>query len=52
MDYATQSLQAHKEWKGKIEVVAKVPTANKHDLSLAYTPALPNPVWKLRRTLI
>ncbi len=49
MDYATQSLQAHKEWKGKIEVVAKVPTANKHDLSLAYTPGVAQPCLEIEK---
>lgn len=37
MDYAKESLRLHGEWKGKIEVVAAVPVANKDDLSLAYT---------------
>ena len=34
MDYAKESLRLHKEWKGKIEVVATVPVENKDDLSL------------------
>ena len=38
MDYAKESLRLHKEWKGKIEVVTRVPAENKEDLSLAYTP--------------
>lgn len=49
MDYATQSLQAHKEWKGKIEVIAKVPTENKHDLSLAYTPGVAQPCLEIEQ---
>lgn len=49
MDYATQSLQAHKEWKGKIEVIAKVPTENKHDLSLAYTPGVAQPCLEIEK---
>ena len=40
MDYAKESLRLHGEWKGKIEVVTKVPVENKDDLSLAYTPCL------------
>ena len=40
MDYAKESLRLHREWKGKIEVVATVPVANKDDLSLAYTPGV------------
>ena len=38
MDYAKESLKKHEQWKGKIEVVATVPVADKDDLSLAYTP--------------
>ncbi len=49
MDYATLSLQAHKEWKGKIEVIAKVPTATKHDLSLAYTPGVAQPCLEIEK---
>ena len=37
MDYAKESLRLHGEWKGKIEVVTRVPVENKDDLSLAYT---------------
>ena len=36
MDYAKESLRLHGEWKGKIEVVTRVPAENKDDLSLAY----------------
>ena len=40
MDYAKESLRLHGEWKGKIEVVTRVPVENKDDLSLAYTPGV------------
>ncbi len=40
MDYAKESLKKHYEWKGKIEVVSKVPVSNKEELSLAYTPGV------------
>ena len=43
MDYAKESLRLHGEWKGKIEVVSKVPVKNKTDLSLAYTPGVAEP---------
>ena len=39
MDIRQESLKMHGEWKGKIEVISKVPVASKHDLSLAYTPS-------------
>ena len=32
MDYAKESLRLHKEWKGKIEVVATVPVENKDEI--------------------
>ena len=35
MDYAKESLRLHGEWKGKIEVTARVPVETKEDLSLA-----------------
>ena len=50
MDYAKESLRLHGEWKGKIEVISKVPVNNKEDLSLAYTPGEPSPAWRSRRT--
>ena len=43
MDYAKESLRLHGEWKGKIEVITKVPVATKEDLSLAYTPGVAAP---------
>ena len=43
MDYAKESLRLHGEWKGKIEVVTRVPAENKDDLSLAYTPGVAKP---------
>lgn len=42
-DYAKLSLEKHREWKGKIEVVPTVPVENKEDLSLAYTPGVAAP---------
>ena len=43
MDYAKESLRLHAEWKGKIEVISKVPVETKDDLSLAYTPGVAQP---------
>ena len=40
MDYATESLKKHYQWKGKLEIIAKVPVQTKEDLSLAYTPGV------------
>ncbi len=49
MDYAKESLRLHGEWKGKIEVVAKVPVATKEDLSLAYTPGVAQPCLEIQK---
>ncbi len=43
MNYAEESLRLHKEWKGKIEVVCRVPMETRDDLSLAYTPGVAQP---------
>ena len=40
MNYLEKSLEAHKEWKGKIEVVSRVPVDSKEALSVAYTPGV------------
>ncbi|HBE80276.1 MAG TPA: NAD-dependent malic enzyme [Firmicutes bacterium] len=49
MDYAKESLKLHGEWQGKIEVVSKVPVANKQDLSLAYTPGVAEPCLAIQK---
>ncbi len=49
MNYAEESLRLHGEWKGKIEVVAKVPVATKDDLSLAYTPGVAEPCLAIQK---
>ena len=51
MDYAKESLRLHGEWKGKIEVVATVPTATKEDLSLAYTPGVAQPCLEIQKDI-
>lgn len=48
MDYAKESLRLHGEWKGKIEVVTRVPVENKDDLSLAYTPGVAQPCLEIQ----
>ena len=49
MDYASESLRLHNEWKGKIEVVATVPVETKEDLSLAYTPGVAQPCLEIQK---
>lgn len=40
MDIAKESLQKHREWKGKIETVVRAPVSSKEELMLAYTPGV------------
>ena len=49
MDYAKESLRLHGEWKGKIEVVSRVPVNSKEDLSLAYTPGVAQPCLEIQK---
>ena len=51
MDYAKESLRLHGEWKGKIEVTARVPVETKDDLSLAYTPGVAQPCLGIQKDL-
>lgn len=49
MSIQEESLQLHREWKGKIEVISAVPVANKRDLSLAYTPGVAEPCLAIQK---
>ena len=51
MDYAAESLRLHRQWQGKIEVVATVPVATKDDLSLAYTPGVAQPCVEIKNDI-
>ena len=43
MTIREESLKAHEEWGGKIEVVSRVKINDRHDLSVAYTPGVAEP---------
>ena len=49
MNYAEESLRLHGEWKGKIEVISRVPVKSKEDLSLAYTPGVAQPCLEIQK---
>ena len=49
MNYAEESLRLHGEWKGKIEVVSRVPVKSKEDLALAYTPGVAQPCLEIQK---
>ena len=38
-----QALDLHKEWRGKLETISKVPVKSREALSLAYTPGVAEP---------
>jgi len=49
MDYAAESLKKHYEWRGKIEMVSRVPLDTCDELSLAYTPGVAAPCMEIHR---
>ena len=49
MNYAEESLRLHGEWKGKIEVISRVPVKSKEDLALAYTPGVAQPCLEIQK---
>ncbi|MDP4093656.1 MAG: malic enzyme-like NAD(P)-binding protein [Bacillota bacterium] len=51
MTIQEESIQAHKEWKGKIEVISRAPVANKKDLSIAYTPGVAEPCLEISKNV-
>ena len=51
MDYAKESLRLHGEWKGKIEVISRVPVSTKDELSLAYTPGVAQPCLEIQKDI-
>ena len=49
VNYAEESLRLHGEWKGKIEVISRVPVRSREDLSLAYTPGVAQPCLEIQK---
>lgn len=43
MNYREESLKLHGQWRGKIEINARVPVSTREELSLAYTPGVAEP---------
>lgn len=48
-DYAREAMDRHREWKGKIEVVSKVPLQTAGDLAVAYTPGVAQPCLEIQK---
>ena len=51
MNYREESLKKHAQWKGKIEVVSRVPVGSRDDLSLAYTPGVAEPCLAIQKDI-
>jgi malate dehydrogenase (oxaloacetate-decarboxylating) len=49
MDYATESLKKHFEWRGKLETIPKMPVNTREELSLAYTPGVAQPCLEIQK---
>ena len=49
MDYASESLRLHYQWRGKLETTPKMAVATRDDLSLAYTPGVAQPCLEIQR---
>jgi len=51
LDYAKESLRLHALWRGKLEIVPKVPVTNSQELSLAYTPGVAQPCLEIQKNI-
>lgn len=49
MDYASESLRLHREWRGKIEVTPRAKVDSSEALSLAYTPGVAAPCLEIQK---
>lgn len=49
MDKREQALQAHADWKGKIEVIARAEISTPEQLAIAYTPGVAEPCMEISR---
>jgi len=49
MNYAEESLKKHYQWRGKLDIVPKMPVSTREDLSLAYTPGVAQPCLEIQK---
>ena len=49
MTIREESLQKHYDWRGKIEVISRVPVRDRRELSLAYTPGVAEPCLEIQK---
>jgi len=51
MDVMKKSLELHKQWQGKIEVVSRAPVNSAADLTVAYTPGVAQPCLEIQKDI-
>ncbi len=51
MDYRTESLKKHYEWRGKLDITPRMPVTNRDELSLAYTPGVAEPCLEIQKDI-
>ena len=49
MDYRTESLKKHYQWRGKLDILPRMPVTNRDELSLAYTPGVAEPCLEIEK---
>ena len=49
MDVMEKSLEMHKKWEGKIEVISRTRINSAEDLTLAYTPGVARPCLEIQK---
>lgn len=49
MDYATESLKKHYEWRGKLEINPRAAVDSREALSIAYTPGVAQPCLEIQK---
>ena len=51
MDYASESLRLHYQWRGKLDTVPKMEVKDRESLSLAYTPGVAQPCLEIKKDI-
>ncbi|MCD8350841.1 MAG: NADP-dependent malic enzyme [Planctomycetaceae bacterium] len=49
MNYASEALRKHYEWRGKFEIASRAPLNTNEDLSIAYTPGVAEPCLEIQK---
>lgn len=49
MDIRQKAMEAHKNWRGKIEIKCRAEVSDKDDLSIAYTPGVAEPCLAIQK---